>query len=443
MTADVADPGSLTPWPAPQATYPVRAVVEVPGSKSETNRALVLAALADGPSRITGGLVARDTDLMIEALRTLGVTVEVDDDGWQVTPPAALTGGGTVDCGLAGTVMRFVPALAALAEAPVHVTGDEQSFRRPMGPVLDGLRQLGVSVTGDDPEHLPCTVTGPVRASDEPVVIDSSASSQFVSALLLVGARLPDGLELRHEGTTLPSRPHIAMTVDMLRDRGVRIDESDDGLRWVVHPGPIAAQDVQVEPDLSNSAPFLAAAAVTGGTVTIPGWPMRTAQPGDRLRHIFGQFGCETSLDDSGFTVTADDRPLDGIEVDLSDASELTPVVAAVAALAQHTSHIHGVAHIRGHETDRLAALEAELDGLGSRVNQTSDGLTIHPAMLHGNTFGSYADHRMAQAGAVLGLVVHDVELDDIGCTSKTMPEFPRLWQQMLQDSVTAVETDG
>ena len=440
MTAAVAHPAPLTPWPAPQATYPVRAVVEVPGSKSETNRALVLAALADGPSRITGGLVARDTDLMIEALRTLGVSVEVSDDGWQVTPPDSFTGG-TVDCGLAGTVMRFVPALAALADGPVQLTGDPQSFRRPMGPVLEGLRQLGVTVDGESAARLPCTVTGPVRASDEPVVIDSSASSQFVSALLLVGARLPDGLELRHNGTTLPSRPHIAMTVEMLRDRGVRIDESDDGLRWVVYPGPIAAVDVQVEPDLSNAAPFLAAAAVTGGTVTIPGWPMRTVQPGDQLRHIFNQFGCETSLDDAGFTVTAPDGPLDGIEVDLSDASELTPVVTAVAALAEHTSHIHGVAHIRGHETDRLAALEAELDGLGSRVSQTSDGLSIHPAMLHGNEFRSYADHRMAQAGAILGLVVHDVVLDDIGCTSKTMPEFPQLWDQMLQDSVAAVET--
>lgn len=438
MTAGVAA-STATPWPAPQATYPVQAVVRVPGSKSETNRALVLAALADGPSRITGGLVARDTDLMIEALRTLGATIEIGDDGWLVTPAASFSGG-TIDCGLAGTVMRFVPALAALADSPVRLIGDEQAYQRPMGPVLDGLRQLGVQVDADDPARLPATVTGPVRASDEPVVIDSSSSSQFVSALLLIGARLPDGLELRHEGPTLPSRPHIAMTVDMLRDRGVRIDESEDGLRWVIHPGPIAALDVRVEPDLSNAAPFLAAAAVSGGTVTIPGWPMRTVQPGDQLRRIFDQFGCETSLDETGFTVTASEGNLDGIEVDLSDASELTPVVSAVAALAQHTSHIHGVAHIRGHETDRLAALEAELDGLGSRVSQTSDGLSIHPAMLHGNTFRSYADHRMAQAGAVLGLVVHDVVLDDIGCTAKTMPEFPQLWEQMLRDSEAAVE---
>lgn len=426
-------------WPAPQAPYPITAVVTVPGSKSETNRALVLAALADGPSRITGGLVARDSELMIAALRQLGVSIEIGEQEWLVSPPQQFTGGVEIDCGLAGTVMRFVAALAVLADGPVKLTGDLQAFSRPMRPLLEGLRQLGASVDGD---ALPCTVAGAVLASDEPVVIDSSSSSQYVSALLLVGARLPDGLELRHEGPTLPSLPHIAMTVEMLRDRGVRIEDDPEHGRWVVHPGPIAARDVHVEPDLSNAAPFLAAAAVTMGTVTVTDWPLSTTQPGDKLRHLFSQFGCETRLDADGFTVTGYDSP-DGIEVDLSDASELTPVVAAVAALAKHTSHIHGVAHIRGHETDRLAALEAELAGLGARVHQTEDGLVIHPALLRGNTFHAYADHRMAQAGALLGLVVDDVTVDDIGCTSKTMPEFPALWEQMIADTITNVETEA
>ncbi|MFW6598525.1 3-phosphoshikimate 1-carboxyvinyltransferase [Propionibacteriaceae bacterium Y2011] len=428
-----------TDWSAPQAPYSVDAVVTVPGSKSETNRALVLAALSDGPSTITGGLVARDSELMISALRSLGAKIDTDagtpdEPAWRITPPARLSGGVTIDCGLAGTVMRFVAALAALTADPVKLTGDPHASQRPMQGLLDGLGQLGATVEGD---ALPCTITGPVRASDEPVVIDSSASSQFVSALLLIGPHLPDGIEIRHEGGTLPSRPHILMTVQMLNDHGVRVDV--DGDRWVVHPGPIAALDVHVEPDLSNAAPFLAAAAVTMGTVTIPHWPMQTLQPGDQLRHIFDQFGCETALDDSGFTVTGVTE-LDGIEVDLSDASELTPVVAAVAALAQNTSHIHGVGHIRGHETDRIAALDTELTGLGAKVDQLDDGLSVHPAMLHGNTFGTYADHRMAHAGAVLGLVVHDVVLDDIGCTSKTMPEFPALWAKMISDTVAAVE---
>lgn len=440
MTQAVPHHPTAGEWPAPQAPYPITAVVTVPGSKSETNRALVLAALADGPSRITGGLVARDSELMIAALRQLGVTIDIDDageDGWLVTPPERFTGGVEIDCGLAGTVMRFVAALAVLADGPVKLTGDLQAFGRPMRPLLEGLRQLGAGVDGD---ALPCTVAGSVLASDEPVVIDSSTSSQFVSALLLIGARLPDGLELRHEGPTLPSLPHIAMTVEMLRERGVRIEDDPGHGRWIVHPGPIAAQDVQVEPDLSNAAPFLAAAAVTMGTVTVTNWPLQTTQPGDRLRHLFTQFGCETRLDDDGFTVTGYDSP-DGIEVDLSDASELTPVVAAVAALGRHATHIHGVAHIRGHETDRLAALEAELAGLGARVHQTEDGLVIHPSLLHGNTFHAYADHRMAQAGAVLGLVVHDIVVDDIGCTAKTMPEFPELWQQMIADTVVNVES--
>ncbi|MFX4272991.1 3-phosphoshikimate 1-carboxyvinyltransferase [Propionibacteriaceae bacterium Y1685] len=424
----------LQNWPAPQAPVPIRAVVEIPGSKSETNRALVLAALADGPSVITGGLVARDTELMIDALTSLGVRIDRRREGWHVTPPEQFVGGGTVDCGLAGTVMRFVPALAALADKPVSFTGDPHASKRPILPLLEGLAQLGADVTGSS---LPCTVGGPVIASDEPVIIDASTSSQYVSALLMVGARLPDGLELRHNGERLPSLPHIQMTVDMLIDRGVRVETAvEDGEhRWMVFPGPIAARDCTIEPDLSNAAPFLAAAAITMGTVTVPHWPITTNQPGDRLRHIFGQFGCETSLDEDGFTIRGGTH-LDGIDVDLSEASELTPVVAAIAALAQNTSHIHGVAHIRLHETDRLAALERELSNIGSRVEQNEDGLKIHPAMLYGNTFATYGDHRMAQAGALLGLVVHDVVLDDVGVTSKTMPEFPMLWQQMIDEAV-------
>ncbi len=422
------------PWTAPQAPYPIRARVVVPGSKSETARALVLAALADGPSVIRNGLVARDTELMISALEELGVVIERDGAEWHVRPPDRFTGGGLVDCGLAGTVMRFVPPVAALADSRVEFTGDEQAFRRPMGPLLDGLRQLGVGVEGD---RLPFVITGPATGADGPVVIDASTSSQYVTALLLIGSRLPDGVVLELDGE-VPSRPHIQMTVEMLRDRGVKIDETEES--WRVHPGPITAVDVDIQPDLSNAAPFLAAAAVTGGTVTVAGWPYQTSQPGDRLRHVFDQFGCETALDVDGFTVSSS-GPLDGIELDLGDASELTPVVAAVCALAQTTSRIRGVAHIRGHETDRLAALEHELDAVGSRVRQTEDGLVIHPAMLHGAPFGTYADHRMAQAGAVLGLIVAGVELDDIGCTSKTMPEFPELWQQMIDDAVASAET--
>jgi len=418
------------PWAAPLAPAPIRATVTVPGSKSQTNRALVLAALASGPSVIRNGLDARDTRLMRDGLRALGVQITETGDTWEVVPPARFTGDVTVDCGLAGTVMRFLPALALLADGPVRLDGDEQAYARPMGPLLQALTALGAQVDAAR-DTLPFTIDG--EASGRATTFDASTSSQFVSALLMVGARLPGGLDLRHAGPPLPSRPHIDMTVAMLRERHVRIDDSEPD-RWVVEPGPIAAQQETIEPDLSNAAVFLAAAAITGGAVTVPSWPWSTTQPGDAIGEILSRFGAEAMLDEAGLTVRGTDA-LHGIDVDLSDASELTPVVAAVAALADGTTHLRGIGHIRGHETDRLAALATELERLGARVDQTEDGLTIHPKLLGGAEWRTYADHRMAQAGALLGLVVPDITLDDIGCTAKTMPEFADRWQSMIDSS--------
>ncbi|WP_375432261.1 3-phosphoshikimate 1-carboxyvinyltransferase [uncultured Friedmanniella sp.] len=426
-------------WTAPLAPVPIHATVSVPGSKSETNRALVLAALADRPSVITGGLEARDTALMRDALRALGVTIVETEDHWQVSPPETFRGGVTIDCGLAGTVMRFVPALAALADGPVRFVGDPQAEVRPMAPLLDALTALGVEVVVERGPHLPFTVHGAPDLRGGAVTIDASTSSQYVSALLLVGARLSGGLELRHAGPPVPSLPHIAMTTQMLRERGVDVDETEPD-RWRVEPGALAARDVVVEPDLSNAAPFLAAAAITGGMVTVPRWPAQTVQPGDDIRGILQSFGAEVTWFQDALTVRGTDH-LHGVELDLRRASELTPVVAAVAALADSTSHLHGVGHIRGHETDRLAALDAELSAVGVGVTQEQDGLTIHPKLLGGASWRTYADHRMAQAGALLGLVVPEVELDDVSCTAKTMPEFVELWTRMIEDSVTRSET--
>lgn len=421
---------SRQPWAAPLAPAPIRATVTVPGSKSQTNRALVLAALAGDPSVIRNGLDARDTSLMRDGLRALGVRITESGDQWRVDPPAGLAGGSTVDCGLSGTVMRFLPALALLAEGPVRFDGDEQAYARPMGPLLEALTALGADVDADR-GTLPFTVDG--RASGGPVTIDASASSQFVSALLMVGARLPEGLDLRHSGPPLPSRPHVEMTVAMLRDRHVRVDDSETD-RWVVALGPVAAHDETIEPDLSNAAPFLAAAAVTGGAVTVPHWPGSTEQPGDAITDILSEFGADVSYDERGLTVRGTGA-LHAVDLDLSGSSELTPVVAALAALADGTSHLRGIAHVRGHETDRLAALATEIERLGGDAHETDDGLTIHPKLLGGAEWRTYADHRMAHAGAVLGLVVPEVTLDDIGCTDKTMPEFANLWQAMVERS--------
>jgi 3-phosphoshikimate 1-carboxyvinyltransferase len=417
------------PWPAPYAAEPVRATVTLPGSKSLTNRALVLAALADGPGVVRRALRSRDTELMAGALTALGTSVDTSGDDWKVTP-GRLTGDSEVDCGLAGTVMRFVPPVAALAEGPVRFDGDPHARTRPMDQVLRGLRGVGAEVDDEGRRSLPFTVLGRGRVRGGEVTIDAAASSQFISALLLAGARYERGVDVRHDGKPVPSLPHIAMTVDELRRRGVEVDDSDPH-RWHVSPGPIRAVDVSVEPDLSNAAPFVAAALVTGGEVTVRGWPRTTNQPGDVLREIVTLMGGRAELTDAGLVVSAGGT-LSGIDYDLHDVGELTPVVAALCALADSPSHLRGIAHVRGHETDRLAALTTELNGLGGHVTETEDGLTIRPSPMVAGRFSTYADHRMAHAGVVVGLAVEGVRVQDVATTAKTFPGFARVWSGMF-----------
>ena len=416
----------LDPWPAPRARGPVDVTVSLPGSKSLTNRALVLAALADGPSVVRRPLRSRDTRLMAAALRSLGTRIDDCDDAWQVTP-ATLTGGADVDCGLAGTVMRFVPPVAALATGPVAFDGDAHMRNRPVGEVLTALRDLGVDVTG---ESLPFTVHGSGAVRGGRVVVDASRSSQFISARLLAGARYDEGVDVRHDGKPVPSLPHIEMTVHLLREHGVEVDDSDAN-RWAVAPGPVAARDHDVEPDLSNAAPFLALAAVTGGRVVVRDWPRETTQAGDALRGILAEMGCAVELTDAGLEARGGDT-VHGVDIDLHDVGELTPVVAALCAFADSPSHLRGIAHIRAHETDRLAALARELGGLGADVTEHPDGLTFRPAPLHGGLFHTYADHRMAHAGVVVGAGVDDVLVEDVETTSKTFTDFAPFWAGLV-----------
>ncbi len=421
-------------WSAPVTAGPVDAVVELPGSKSITNRALVLAALADGPSVISGALRSRDTDLMIAALQALGTRIVPGGQGADPTRLLVRPGtlhGGAVDCGLAGTVMRFVPPVAALAEGEVEFDGDPQARTRPLGAVLDALRDLGVRVAG---EALPFTVVGTGAVEGGAVEIDASGSSQFVSGLLLSGARFRRGLTVRHRGAPVPSMPHIDMTVAMLRDAGVPVEATrTDGAvdTWTVPPAPVRAVDRDVEPDLSNATPFLAAAAATGGRVTVPRWPESTTQAGDAIRGILERMGCRVELADGALTVHGPQH-LTGIDVDLRAAGELTPTVAALAALADGPSRLTGVGHLRGHETDRLAALAAEITALGGSAEELDDGLAVAPAPLRAGTWRSYADHRMATAGAIVGLRVDGVQVEDIATTAKTMPGFADMWARML-----------
>jgi len=417
----------LDPWPAPRAAAPVDLVVSLPGSKSLTNRALILAAIADGPCVVRRALRSRDTSLMAAALTALGSTVDTTGDDWTVTP-GAFDRDATVECGLAGTVMRFVPPVAGLSTGRIDFDGDAHMRTRPIGEVLTALRGLGVDISPGD--TLPFSIAGAGSVRGGRVVIDASASSQFVSALLLAGARYDEGIDVRHDGKPVPSLPHIEMTVAMLRQHGVEVDDSDAN-RWSVAPGEVRAVDHEIEPDLSNAAPFLALAAVSGGSVTVRDWSRQTTQAGDALREILTRMGCTVAFTDEGLTVTGPDK-LEGVDLDLHDVGELAPAVAALCALASGPSHLRGIAHIRGHETDRLAALATELGNLGALVTEHADGLSIEPATLHGGVFRTYADHRMAHAGVILGAAVDGVLVENIATTSKTFPDFATAWSSLL-----------
>lgn len=408
--------------PAPVATRPIDAEVDLPASKSLTNRELVLAACADGPGVVANALRSRDTELMARALAALGATIDTSGPDWSVVPGRAV-GDTTVDCGLAGTVMRFVPPVAALGEGAVRFDGDPQARKRPMAEMLAALRDLGVTVDGD---RLPFTVRGSGSVAGGTVNVDASASSQFVSALLLAGSQFDSGLEVRHTGDSLPSAPHIEMTLECLRQRRVAaIGVGAD--RWRVEPGPIAARDVVIEPDLSNAAPFLMLAMTSGGRVSVPGWPVRTTQAGDRLRDLLAAMGAEVTLDQSGLSIVGGEA-ITGLDADLRDVGELVPTLAALCVLAETPSRLRGIGHIRGHETDRLAALTRELSGLGADVTELPDGLEIRPAALHGGVFHTWEDHRMAHAAVIVGSRVPGVEVENIATTAKTFPGFETVW---------------
>ena len=432
-------------WSAPVASRPISAVVNLPGSKSLTNRELVLSALADEPTLLKAPLHSRDSALMIEALRSLGVSVELLDGGDILVTPALLRGPAKIDCGLAGTVMRFVPPLATLATGEVEFDGDLAARRRPMNITIDSLRGLGVEIKdgldGAAAGSLPFIIrsTGVVRGGE--LTIDASASSQFVSGLLLSAPRFELGLTLRHVGQHLPSLPHIEMTLDTLAKRGVKVSNPEPTV-WRVEPGAIGGGTIAIEPDLSNAGPFLAAAMVAGGSVTVPGWPDSTTQVGDEFDGILQQMGARVSRSAAGLTVRGPENgEIRGLDIDLGIGGELTPVVAALAALASTPTRISGVAHLRGHETDRLTALATEINRIGGIARETADGLEIDPVTngrdgngLHGAEWFSYEDHRMATAGAIIGLRVAGIQVENIGTTSKTMPNFTELWAGMLEN---------
>ena len=439
-------------WRAPyRGTTPIFASVRIPGSKSVTNRALILAALADSPSILRKPLHSRDSELMIAGLRALGVHIEIDPISQDITvKPGKLFGPAAIDVGNAGTVMRFLPPVAALAQGLVHFDGDPRSHERPLGPVISALEDLGVTIEHGAAYRLPLTINGSGKLRGGKLEIDASSSSQFISALMLIGPATETGITIRHVGGQLPSMPHIEMTVKMLRDFGATVTASNFGAtgvhEWRVEPGVLHGQDLTIEPDLSNAAPFMGAAMICGGTVRIFDWPAKTTQPGDQLRDLFSRMGAKVELHLAS-SERSDQSPSEnyleitggteirGIDVDLHDVGELTPSIAAVCALATSPSTLRGIGHLRLHETDRLSALATEINSLGGDVDEEASALHINPHPLHSGIFHTYDDHRLATAGAMLGLAVNGIEVENIATTRKTLPDFPGAWAELLANN--------
>ena len=417
-------------WSAPSAKRPIHSTVSIPGSKSATNRAFVLAALGDSTSKIHKPLLARDTELMLQALEKLGCTITRTNELIEITPMKRVHQDLAIDVGLAGTVMRFVPPLAALTAGVVHFDGDQRARNRPMKTLIDSLKALKISVDDESSGSLPFSIISDGNVQGGEITLDASESSQFISALLLAGAKFSSGLTIKHVGNKLPSLPHIEMTIDMLNQVGVKVSSIEKN-SWRVNPTVIKSKDWLIEPDLSNAGPFIAAAMVTKGEVTIKDWPQNTTQAGNAWIEILTKMGAQVSLTEKGLTVSQS-GDIKGIEFDLSDVGELTPVLVSIAVLANSNSSLTGIAHLRGHETDRLAALVENIKSIGGDAEETTDGLIIRPRKLHAGLWKSFDDHRMATAGAVIGLVVEGILVDDIKTTSKTLPDFENMWTSLV-----------
>lgn len=410
----------MTPRSIPFVGGPVSGTPRVPGSKSITNRALLVAALADGTSTLRGALVADDSAAMIDAARALGAEVVVSPDGTELIvkgiagvlprePVAIFANQGA-------TVGRFVTAVAAAGTAPITVDADAQLRARPIAPLFEALRTLGATVESPN-DFLPATVTGPARGG--PVTVPAGISSQFLSALLIAGALFPAGVQITLDGPQV-SQGYIAMTAAVMAKfaNGAALYPA----ACAVAPGQYKATNYLIEPDASAASYFFAAAALTGGSVRVPNLGLLSLQDDLRLVRILGEMGADIEIGRDETVVTG--RELRGVEVDMSDCSDMVPTLAVVAAAATTPTTIRNVAFIRRKETDRVAVTVRELRRCGVAVDEHDDGMTIHPSKRHGAVIDPEGDHRMAMAFAVLGLVTEGMAIDDPGCVAKTFPDF-------------------
>lgn len=413
---------------------PIRATVPVPGSKSVANRALVCAALATGESRLRELPAGDDTEAMIDGLRRLGVAVDGDGHDRRIRP-AIIRGGAEVDAHLAGTTSRFLTAVAALGEEPTVVTGGPALLQRPMADLHSALRSLGAVVESIDRDgHLPVRV----RRGDfvgGTVAMAGDVSSQFVTALMLVAPLLPRGLRIDLT-SPLVSRPYVAMTASVMSTFGAEgIVVADSAIS--VESSGYRGTDTIVEPDASSASYPLAAAAITGGRVRVPGLRRDSWQGDVAIVDILGSMGCRTAFDDAGAEVEG--GRLRGIEIDMADVSDLVPTVAAVAAFADSPTTITGVGFIRRKESDRIGDLVDGLTAVGCRARVLDDGLRIDPtdhAGHHGARLRTHHDHRLAMAWSLLALRIPGVSVDDPTVVTKSWPSWWDVRSSLLASAI-------
>ncbi|MGE3619986.1 MAG: 3-phosphoshikimate 1-carboxyvinyltransferase [Acidimicrobiia bacterium] len=413
------------PFEVEPVGHPLEATVRVPGSKSLTNRALVAAALARGPSVLRGALQADDTEAMVDGLRGLGVEVRpdwatdtIEVEGCAGRPPAEV---GIVDARLSGTTSRFLLPVAALGSGTYRVDGGVPLRARPMGPALDALRRLGVTVAEvGEPGHLPVDLSGgPVRGGA--VDVPGDTSSQFLSGLLLAAPAMAEGLEVWLT-TELVSRPYVEMTAAVVRAFGGDVAESA-GSAWVVAPSGYAGTDHRIEPDASAASYFFAAAAICGGRVTVEGLGDASLQGDLAFVDVLARMGARVERGADAVTVEGTGT-LHGVEADLADLSDTAQTLAAVAVYADSPTRITGIGFIRNKETDRIGATVAELTRCGVQAVEEPDGMVVWPGSPRPATVETYDDHRMAMSFAVLGLRAPGIRIADPGCVAKTFPGF-------------------
>jgi len=417
-------------YPPTQTIQPLtqspRATVRVPGSKSITNRALLLAALC-GDCTLHGVSAGEDIEVMVECLRTLGFVVDCDWNTGQAQirrPPGARripVAQADLFVANSGTTMRFLTASLALGHGRYRLDGIERMRQRPIRDLLDALTQLGVSGRSENNNGCPPVVVEANGLPGGTARIRGDVSSQFLSGLLLA-APFADGPLTIEVESTLVSVPYVTMTVELLRSFGAVVETT--GNRFVV-PAPQRLQraEYRIEPDASAASYFFAAAAITGGRCTVVDLPAKSLQGDVRFVELLAQMGCRVERTNDGITVEGSET-LHGIDVDMNDISDTVMTLAAVACFATGATTIRNVAHIRHKETDRLAALAVELRRLGGTVLERADGLVIEPSLLHGATVQTYNDHRMAMSLALIGLKIPGVVIDNPACVSKTYPGF-------------------